>query len=88
MLEILSSCYKAFRIAIFQTVSAITTTGYQTVTYENWNGIGILILIVLMLIGGGTNSTAGGIKQFRVYALWKMLLWEIKRYTPPQNCDY
>lgn len=33
---------------------------------ENWKGFGILLLILLMLIGGGTCSTAGGIKQFRI----------------------
>ena len=35
---------------------------------------GLFALIVLMLIGGGTCSTAGGIKQFRIYLLWKHAL--------------
>ncbi len=75
---------KALRVAIFETVTAITTTGFSTVSYGNWNSFGVFVLIMLMLIGGGTCSTAGGIKQFRVYLLWKLLLWEIRRALLPR----
>jgi trk system potassium uptake protein TrkH len=74
---------KSMRVAVFETVSCLTTTGFQTVSYGNWNGTGIFILILLMLIGGGTCSTAGGIKQFRVYMMWKLFLWELKRLLLP-----
>jgi len=76
---------KSIRIAVFETVTAITTTGFSTVGYGNWNGFGVLVLIVLMLIGGGTCSTAGGIKQFRIYLLWKLLVWEIRRSLMPRT---
>lgn len=76
---------KAARVAVFETVSALTTTGFQTVAYNNWNGFGIFVLIILMLIGGGTCSTAGGIKQFRIYFLWKVMVWEIKQAFFPQS---
>jgi trk system potassium uptake protein TrkH len=75
---------KAFRVALFETVSALTTTGFSTVSYGNWNAFGVFVLVVLMLIGGGTCSTAGGIKQFRVYLFWKLLIWEIKRSLLPR----
>lgn len=74
---------KALRVSIFETVSALTTTGFSTVFYTNWNSFGIFILIIMMLIGGGTCSTAGGIKQFRVYFLWRQTVWEIKRLLLP-----
>ena len=74
---------ESFRVAVFETVSCLTTTGFQTVSYNNWNGTGIFILILLMLIGGGTCSTAGGIKQFRIYLMWRLFLWEIKRLLLP-----
>ncbi len=75
---------KAIRVSIFETVSALTTTGFSTVSYSNWDSFGMIILISLMLIGGGTCSTAGGIKQFRVYLLLKSLAWEVKRYFMPK----
>lgn len=76
---------KAIRVAVFEMVTAITTTGFSTVSYNNWNAFGLLLLIVLMLIGGGTCSTAGGIKQFRVHLMWKLLIWEIRRSLMPRN---
>ncbi len=76
---------KSIRVAVFETVTAITTTGFSTISYGNWNAFGLFLLITLMLIGGGTCSTAGGIKQFRVYLLWRMLWWEMKRYFMPRT---
>ncbi|HUW70975.1 MAG TPA: TrkH family potassium uptake protein [bacterium] len=76
---------KGIRVAIFESVTALTTTGFSTVGYGSWNPTGILILIILMLIGGGTCSTAGGIKQYRVYLLGKSIWWEIKRSLSPRN---
>jgi len=76
---------KSVRVAVFQTVTALTTTGFSTVGYGDWNSFGVLMLIVLMLIGGGTCSTAGGIKQYRVYVLYKSLIWQIKSFFLPRT---
>ena len=76
---------KAIRVSIFETITALSTTGFSTVGYDDWNGLGWLILIGLMLIGGGTGATAGGIKQFRIYALYRALVWEVRRMLLPQN---
>jgi len=75
---------KSLRVAFFETISALTTTGFSTVSYGNWNGFGVFLLVVLMLVGGGTCSTAGGIKQFRIYLLSKLLFWDIKRQLLPR----
>lgn len=79
------SLQKASRVAIFETVTALSTTGFSTVGYGDWNALGWLVLIGLMLVGGGTGSTAGGIKQFRIYALYRGLLWEIKGMLLPRH---
>ena len=76
---------KSVRVAVFETVTAITTTGFSTVSYGNWNAFGMFLLIVLMLIGGGTCSTAGGIKQFRIYLVWKLFFWDIRRSLMPRT---
>ncbi|HUU96723.1 MAG TPA: TrkH family potassium uptake protein [Phycisphaerae bacterium] len=76
---------KGLRVAIFETVTALTTTGYSTVGYGNWNAFGWIVLIVLMVIGGGTCATAGGIKQYRVYLLWKSIVWEVRRALAPRG---
>ncbi|MBU4563549.1 MAG: TrkH family potassium uptake protein [Proteobacteria bacterium] len=76
---------KSLRVAIFETVSALTTTGYSTVDYKSFNAAATLMLITLMLVGGGICSTAGGIKQFRIYMMWRTLLWEFRRLLLPRN---
>jgi trk system potassium uptake protein len=50
----------SFFDAVNHAFSAVSTGGFSTVGYGNWNGFGVLMLMVLMLIGGGTCSTAGG----------------------------
>jgi len=76
---------KGIRVALFEVISALSTTGFSTVGYSDWNSLGWTIMIILMLIGGGTGATAGGIKQFRIYALYRALLWEVKRMMQPKN---
>lgn len=76
---------KTIRIAAFETISAISTTGFSTVGYNNWNVFGVFMLIVLMIIGGGTGSTAGGIKQYRIYVMIKSVIWNIKSYLMPKR---
>jgi trk system potassium uptake protein TrkH len=79
------SLQKTARVAIFETVTALSTTGFSTVSYGNWNNLGWLALIMLMLIGGGSGSTAGAIKQYRIYALYRGLLWEVRRMLLPHH---
>ncbi len=76
---------KALRVVVFETITALSTSGFSTVSYTNWSSMGWLVLIVLMLIGGGTGATAGGIKQFRIYALYRGVIWEIRRQLLPKD---
>jgi trk system potassium uptake protein TrkH len=76
---------KSVRVAIFEVVSAMTTTGFSSVDYRPWGDFGWMILILLMLIGGGTGSTSGGIKQFRIYLMYKSIIWEIRRAFMPRH---
>ncbi|MFO7890828.1 MAG: TrkH family potassium uptake protein [bacterium] len=76
---------KSIRVSLFETITAITTTGYSTIDYQNWNDFGFLITIILMLIGGGVFSTAGGIKQYRIYILLKSIQWRLQRAFLPKT---
>jgi trk system potassium uptake protein TrkH len=75
----------SLRATIFNAVSALSTAGFATVDFRTWNGLGWLVLILLMLVGGGTGSTAGGIKQYRIYVLYRGLLWEFRRRLLPRR---
>ncbi|TGE35146.1 TrkH family potassium uptake protein [Desulfosporosinus fructosivorans] len=82
---IYGSVSEGFRISAFQLVSALTTTGFSTVTYNSWSPFSIFIMIIAMLIGGGTGSTAGGIKQNRIYLMVKAFYWNLKRKFLPEH---
>lgn len=80
---------ESLRISIFQVVSALTTTGFQTIpSFHNLSSALLLIMIVLQLIGGGIGSTAGGIKQYRICILCKGLYWNIRTRLFPRNVVY
>jgi len=73
---------------LFQAVSALTTTGFSTATLSSIDDFGLVILILLMFVGGGAFSTAGGIKLWRAYLLLKTLRWQIRKYQLPRTASY
>lgn len=75
----------SLRTAVFNTVSALSTTGFATVDYARWNSLGHLVLVLLMMVGGSTASTAGGLKQYRIHVLFRALVWEFRRKLLPPN---
>lgn len=77
--------FRAVRTAAFEAVSALSGTGFNVVTYSGLSHFTLLILIGLMTLGGGSGSTAGGIKQARIYMLYKGIAWEFRRAFLPQH---
>jgi trk system potassium uptake protein TrkH len=74
----------ALRLASFQVVSILTSTGFGTADYLQWGAAPQTILYTLMFIGGCAGSTAGGIKMLRVLVLSKHSLRELRRQLHPQ----
>ncbi|MBN1133232.1 MAG: TrkH family potassium uptake protein [Bacteroidales bacterium] len=74
---------QAFRDALFQVVSILTTTGFVTSDYLTWiPALGALIFI-LMFFGGSAGSTGGGPKIMRIVILLKNSTQELKRMIHP-----
>jgi trk system potassium uptake protein TrkH len=76
-----------FRFALFQMVSAISTTGLQTAFYPDilskWIGLGTFLMTIIMIIGAGSLSTGGGIKWLRLGVLLKGISWQVKSFILP-----
>ncbi len=68
----------AFRAALFQVTSIVTTTGFITDDYERWKPLPQILLLALMYAGGCTGSSAGGIKISRVVLLFKVVMREFR----------
>ncbi len=75
---------ESFRVAAFQVVSLITTTGYATADYLLWIPFLSSLLVILFFIGGSAGSTGGGIKVMRVLILVKDSFFELKRILHPR----
>ncbi|MCU0827485.1 MAG: TrkH family potassium uptake protein [Tabrizicola sp.] len=78
---------------IFTATSFLTTTGYISASWETgaaWSGIGTpgLVLMALAIIGGGTATTAGGVKLLRVYALLRHGERELERIIHPNSIGH
>ena len=73
----------AFRQSLFQVVSIMTTTGFVTDEFEKWNGISLLLFLMLGFIGGCVGGTAGGAKVGRVAVSVKTFRLELEKVYRP-----
>ncbi len=75
---------QSVRDALFQVVSILTTTGFATTDYLQWDPIWMwVVLFLLMFIGGSAGSTGGGIKVVRIQLLFRNAYLELKRLIHP-----
>ena len=68
---------------LFQVVSILTTTGYGTHDFDEWNSFGRGILFMLMFVGGCAGSTGGGLKVIRHILFHKILFLEAETSFRP-----
>jgi trk system potassium uptake protein TrkH len=78
------SFWESFRFALFQVVSALTTTGFASDDFSKYPPFAEAVMFFLTLIGGSAGSTAGGIKQFRFILLLQILKGEVKKTLHPK----
>lgn len=74
----------ALRLALFQSASLMTGTGFSTADWDSWDPLSQALLIVLMGIGGCAGSTSGGIKVVRALLLTKNALQDAFRMVHPR----
>lgn len=74
----------------FTALSFLTTTGFRSAGWDEaqlWSGLQTpgLVLMGLAVFGGGIATTAGGVKLFRLYALYKHGLREMEKLVQPSS---
>ncbi|MDO4931989.1 MAG: TrkH family potassium uptake protein [Prevotellaceae bacterium] len=75
---------QAFRSAIYQVVSFITTTGLFNDDAAQWPHVTWIVLAICMFIGGCAGSTSGGFKSIRCLMLLKIVSNEFKQMLHPK----
>ncbi len=74
---------ESIRQGFFTAIATITSTGFVAADYMVWPPILWMIVFFLMLTGGASGSTAGGIKWVRLAVFAKSALAELKRRIHP-----
>lgn len=73
------------RNAWFVVVSIASTTGFGTVDYEVWPGYALVLLGLIMLLGGCSGSTAGGLKVSRLLVFLRTARFEVVKAFRPNK---
>lgn len=85
ILALTSAEIDAIRDSIFQFVSALTCTGFQSAPIGGWGDGSKVLLSAAMTLGGAAGSTVGGIKIIRGYMISKGIQWEYSRVFLPES---
>ena len=77
------------RRGLFMIISAFSTTGFQNVTTNQLTTVfssgAFLALALIMAVGGGAGSTAGGVKFNRVGIIFKSIISTVKEALAPDS---
>jgi trk system potassium uptake protein TrkH len=76
---------QSLRDALFTVATIISTTGFGTVDFEQWEAWSKVILVLLMFCGGCAGSTAGGFKVGRFLIFLKYARQEVVRAFRPNQ---
>lgn len=74
----------AVRLATFEVVSVITSTGYGIDDFSVWPALLPVLLIFISFVGGCAGSTAGGMKVIRFLVMSKQAVIEVTRLIHPR----
>lgn len=69
---------------LFQIVSILTSTGFSTEDFVSWVPASHVIFIIIMMIGGCTGSTSGGIKVARIVVMFKLFAKQLEQTFRPR----
>lgn len=79
------SPWQALRMATFQVVSMMTTTGYSVSDFDQWSSIAPLLVMLVAVIGGSSGSTVGGLKVARVVMVVRQGVRELFQLVHPKG---
>ncbi len=77
--------FDALRVSLFNVVSVVTTTGFGLDDFTAWGAFPTIIFAFLLLAGGCSGSTAGGMKIFRFQIAFALLKKQIMLLIHPSG---
>lgn len=76
---------KAIRVALFNVVSIMSTSGFALEDFTAWNSFSTIVFMVIFAIGGCSGSTSGGIKYFRLQVCYSMFRSQLIKSIHPHR---
>ena len=75
------------RDSSFQAASLISSTGFANSNLSAWPLLSQFMILVIMLMGGSSGSTGGGLKAIRVLILFKLVGRSLRRFIRPRSIE-
>ena len=75
----------AFREALFNLVSIMSSTGFGSGSFASWGGYALVVAYVIGVIGACSGSSAAGLSVFRVQIAGAALLAQIRQIATPNR---
>lgn len=79
------SVMDALRVAMFNIVSVVTTTGFGLEDFTAWGALPTTLFAFLMMAGACSGSTSGGIKVFRFQIARTLLNKQMMKLVHPSG---
>jgi len=79
------SIVDALRIATFNIITVMTTTGFALDDFTSWGTFPTILFSFVLLLGACSGSTSGGLKIFRVQVATSLLKKQLKQLVHPSG---
>lgn len=76
---------RSVRESLFEVLAVITTTGFASVDYSEWNLRAKMFLFILMFTGASIGSASGGLKLLRIIVMFKYMKRQISKIHHPNG---
>lgn len=74
----------AVRVATFNVISIVSTTGFAMGDYSLWGDFAVMLFFYLTFMGGCSGSTSGGLKIFRFQVAYALLRANLRQLIHPR----
>lgn len=75
----------AFRTALMNLISIMTSTGFSSGGFAAWGGFALLTAFALGLVGGCSGSSAAALSVFRVQLIFAALAAQLRQIAAPHR---
>ncbi|MDR1571141.1 MAG: TrkH family potassium uptake protein, partial [Clostridiales Family XIII bacterium] len=79
-----ASAHDSFKQAFLQVSALVSTSGYVTADFSLWPSACQWLILILIMVGGCSSSTAGGLKIIRVQIMLRLMLRNVYKRLHPR----